>query len=252
MGYSFELRKRMLQLPGVKASDVVGAFSSIAREQRTDVKSRDIVVVATTNDIDLDREVVVPSGANTEYFSNNGSVFVDHCYSLPFCIGKLRNKPKAITDSSGVVCGWLCRFHVYDGAKNPLADDVWTMANQGGISVSIGFRATDFGDTSPSEKIMYSKGGVSPRSIVRKWDWLELSVTQFPCNVMARQIGIETEDDDEVPIMTDSVKSRIACAQKLGCDGKLSMIGKIVVGEANRHDSETELKHKVRKRIVIL
>lgn len=192
------LRDRILkQFPTLAPDSKIGVWSSLCKDQTVVDQPNGVIVkmIATTNDIDLDREVVVPEGARTDYFFNNNSIFVDHYYDADHCIGKRRNA-KLMHNLRGEATGWEVDFHIFN-LKNPLAADMIVFAKDGSLASSIGFQALDYGKPEPSEMVRYKQGDVTPRSIVREWDWLELSVTMFPCNVMAAQVGLSASDEKE-------------------------------------------------------
>ena len=138
---------------------------------------RELVVVANTARIDEDGEVVVPEGGELGYFGQNRSVFIDHMYDDANFIGKVqRGYPKL---ENGL---WVVRFGV---RRSPRGDQLLRDAEDFGVSVSIGFDALEAGPPTEDEVKRYGKGR-SFRSIVRRWNWAELSVTWMPCNVDAR------------------------------------------------------------------
>ena len=192
------IRRRILDKnPAIGSDAKIGVVSSFCKEQAADDQPNgtDILMVATTSDIDLDSEVVVPEGARTDYFFQNRSIFVDHMYDFEHCIGKLRSASPI--KSGGVQTGWRVRFHVPPLEKNPDAADIVTFAKDGALSSSIGFTTDDVGPASPEEKARFKQGGKVPQTVVRTWDWLELSVTMFPCNVNAAQVGFSSAEEKE-------------------------------------------------------
>lgn len=70
--------------------------------------------------------------------------------------------------------------------QTELGDDILKMVQEGGVGVSIGFIPVDWGRPTDQEIAMYGSG---VQSVVRKWKWLELSFTAFPCNVACQVIG---------------------------------------------------------------
>ena len=77
-----------------------------------------------------------------------------------------------------------------------MAKDVATLVAEGVVrGVSVGYVATDFGRPTPEEVEQYG----DLRSIVRKWLWLELSVTPMPCNPDA---VIQLADQKRISPMT--------------------------------------------------
>jgi phage head maturation protease len=188
-------RLRSILASSVKAghpSDPIGLLAGKAKFIRTKGRNDGVVeVVATTDDVDLDDEVIVPTGADTEYFKRNASVFIDHCTRMESRVGvalAIRPWPSGLDQR-----GWLV-----DISMDPTdaARDVIAKCQNGGMGVSIGFRAIDRGTPTPDEVKRYSRAGKAPRSIVREWEWLELSFTPMPCNVACRVLS--TPDAPEV------------------------------------------------------
>ena len=137
--------------------------------------NRNVRVIATTDDVDLADEVVLPGGADpASYFYTNKSVFLDHHYRSDWLVGKMRNVSPIM--AGGVHKGWAIDIQV---VSTPFALDVWTIIREVGIGTSIGFIPQDNGDPTPEEKAKYPVA----TGIIRRWYWLEQSLTAFPCNV---------------------------------------------------------------------
>ena len=147
-------------------------------------QERDIIAIANTDDIDLDREVVVPSGADTRYFERNRAIFCDHNYDIANCIGALRSLSPY--PSKQEQRGWKVHFRVSKLPNNPLPDDILALAREGILGVSLGFEPMDYGRPTSNEVERYTKDSEEPRAIVRTWRWLELSTTCMPCNISCR------------------------------------------------------------------
>ena len=178
------IRERIIEKNLLAKDAAVGVVASNNRDQRVDRPNRDIIVTATTTEIDLSGEVVVAAGANTSRFFKLRNIFIDHCYDFAHCVGKLRSaKPRM---KGGVQDGWTCRLHIADLPNSPFPNDILALAEAGGIATSIGFEAVNFGVPTDVEAKQYG----NPDSIVRKWNWLELSVTMFPCCLSAQQVGL--------------------------------------------------------------
>lgn len=192
------IRRRILDKhPALGKDAAIGVVSSFCQEQSVADRPNglDITLVATTQDIDLDREVVKPEGADTSYFFNNRSIFVDHYYDFEHCVGKLRSALPI--SKGGVQTGWRITFHLFPLKKNPFAADIETFARDNALACSIGFNAIDAGKPTAAEVLRFKQGDQTPRSVVRAWEWLELSITMFPCNVMARQVGFSASEEKE-------------------------------------------------------
>lgn len=148
---------------------------------------RDIIVTATTDDVDMDDEVVLPGGADMEYYSKNRANFLDHLYDFGKHVASMRSIKMADDRRS-----WINRSVVFDGLKSPYADDLLAIATQVGIGASIGFEALEGGPPMESDPIRYKKA----RYVVRRWRMVELSFTAMPCNVSCRTMQ-ETGGYDE-------------------------------------------------------
>lgn len=147
---------------------------------------RDVHVVATTDDLDLDREVVIPSGADDSYFRENRTIFRDHQYTTHDDIGEARpGWPRKIM-SAGKHIGWEVRFRIDKGEEEDRILEKFRTRRYG---VSIGFEPIDYGPPTEEELKQYPNA----RTIIRKWRWIELSVTPLPCNVNARGSAVESE-----------------------------------------------------------
>lgn len=187
------LRERIREkncLPQDAAVGVVATFGTKQWEEG----DRTLAVIATTDDIDLDTEVVVPGGADPSYFRKNAKIFLDHNYDFDSCVGVLRTVTPYPTLSN--LKGWKVRFHV--SAKGKYGDDILTLHREAGVGVSIGFQALEYGKPSAEEKALYGKGGAVPASVIRRWKWLELSVTAMPCNVSCQSMGGGSVDESKM------------------------------------------------------
>lgn len=184
---------------GYSDTDPVGLLGVLIDPRDVRVKSQTptqtiVEVVATTDDVDLDDEVVVPGGANLAYFLRNGSVFVDHDTRFASRVGVQRSVRPFPTGSSQR--GWAVDIVMDPGA---FAQDVLAKAQSGGMGMSIGFRAKDWGKPTAEEVKRYTRDGKAPQSIVRTWDWLELSFTPMPCNVACRVVSVMEPEAEEEP-----------------------------------------------------
>jgi len=181
---------RLRQKFFVKATESVGlaGVTIIKAEPQVTDTERVIEIVATTNHVDLDNEVVDPAGIDWSYFNAAGQkkVFVDHNYDTDHCVGVARSISPYM--EGGRQTGWKMRIHVFAGKKNHLADDVWTMTQQGLMGASIGFIPSVIGTPDASEKKAYPGAD----TIVRKCRALELSFTALPCNVKCQALGMDT------------------------------------------------------------
>jgi hypothetical protein len=175
-------------------ADKLGAFG-IDSVKADDGDSREVVVIATTSEVDLDSEVVLASGADRSYIDANRSVFADHQYDRDAYCGKIR-RIDPVKGPDGEVVGWKVRMFF---TRNALGDEMLRQAREDGIGVSIGFQALDWGPPEGDEKAAYPEAV----NIIRRWKWLELSVTQLPCNVNARQVTTEPAKSASITFVGD-------------------------------------------------
>lgn len=165
---------------GVKDTHMVKDFTN---------GNRDIIGIATTDDVDESREVVLPEGADLSYINATKTLYADHSYGISQVVGSIRYLRPS---KSGK--GWDFRASLFAGMRSPLADDCYTIIEQGGqLGVSIGFEATEWGDLEPMEAKAYP----SAQCIIRKWRWVELSLTAMPCNVSCRAVLAPSEGEQK-------------------------------------------------------
>lgn len=157
-----------------------------------DVAGRDVSLIANTDDIDMQREVVVPAGADPAYFTENRSVFLDHCYYWQNFVGKMRGL--APFPSPRNHKQWRVNVAILKLASNPVCDDILVVAEEWGLGASIGFEGLEGGPPTEDDFAAYPrKGQLSLEWVTRKWLWLELSITAMPCNVACNTAGERSE-----------------------------------------------------------
>jgi len=210
-----DIRRAIIKSSKLPDDAAIGTLDCKPAEQRADRENRLVWVTATTSDIDSDQEVVVPSGCDpaSRFFSLK-SCFVDHKYDHDHFFGKMR-KAMPKRGASGEQSGWTVQFEVYP-LKSAYADDILTIAERGQLTVSIGLQGLDYGKTTTAEKTKYMQGGAVPTTIVRKWNWLELSSTMMPANLKCRQIGY----GEELKIDADTMK-RLDIFDNMICKGEI-------------------------------
>lgn len=166
----------------------ISTFRTLTTKADETGGNRDYVVIATTPDIDGEMEVVVPSGIDAAHFMQNKSVFLDHRYGTEYCVGKMRRFSPY--PSKADFRGYALRVHLFD---EPVPNAILARARDGmGPGASIGFEAIDRGAPTEEEAKRYTVNGVRPRSIVRRCRLLEVSLTDFPCNVACQ--GLPTPE----------------------------------------------------------
>lgn len=178
----------------------VGVVGCFAKSAKIEGDGRTVRAIATTDDIDCDMEVVVPEGADLGYFVQNRGIFIDHRMDYAHCCGKLRDVKLFVRPDTGR-SGFEVRVYCN---TSPAGEAVLAMAREQGTGWSIGFEARDRGRPTADEETRYARGGKVPRSVVRGWEWLELSATMFPCNV-ACQTGETVVDDRNKALLDEMV-----------------------------------------------
>jgi len=148
------------------------------------VGDREVVFVATTEDVDEHDEVVVASGSqDNSYFHKVRSVMLDHEHSFGYLVGKARHPKKQLDHTTGRHKGWVVRVDI---VKTPLGDDVLSIAREHGIGCSIGFEALNYRPAEQADKDLYGK---KANGIIDKWSWIELSITAMPANASCRSMN---------------------------------------------------------------
>lgn len=139
-----------------------------------DMDKRLVQGVCSTEDVDLDGDVVQQSGIDTAYFlgadrdSGVRTVYLDHDYSQP--IGSCQNM-KMTAD------GLYCATYI---TKLPIGDDILTLIQEGIVrGLSIGFRAQEATSPTLDESVKF---GSRCDRIIRRSMLLEYSVTAMPAN----------------------------------------------------------------------
>lgn len=147
----------------------------------------EVVCYANTAAVDLEREVVVPSGLDVRsYLTMNKNLFVDHRYDVLSAVAVCRSMT---LDPSG----WLCRGVFHEDMSNPYVKACVALAKAGTLAMSVGFEALDWGAPTVEEAKAYP--GVE--SVVRKARVLEVSYTAMPMNVTCRQVATNMDTANE-------------------------------------------------------
>lgn len=192
---TFDLQKAKSRVAAIKSrhgldeAAPVGIFATFDSKASVDTErgNNDIIVIATTDDVDLEEEVVIPSGCDWSYLFKNKKLFVDHNTEMEYCVATLRSASPF--PSATAMKGWKVRARLYEDMPYPAAAAVRKIVDQDGIGSSIGFLALDYGPPTSEERVKYPKA----KSIVRKSQILELSFTCFPCNVSCQTQAVTVD-----------------------------------------------------------
>jgi len=142
-------------------------------------KPLEIMAIANTSAVDLEREVVVPNGLDVaSYLMANKNLFVDHQYDILSAVATCRS----MTLNPN---GWMCQGVFNLGMESQYVKACIALARAGTLAMSIGFEALDWGNPTDAEKAIYP----GCEGIVRKARVLEVSYTAMPMNVTCRQVA---------------------------------------------------------------
>lgn len=187
---------------------IVRARPNVLKVSDTDT---DVRVVAMTEAIDVDDEVVVAGGVRPDsYFFRNRSVFLDHQYDIDSHIGNARRfvaKPTEGNPSMWEVHCKLIKDHRH-------TKKIMDLCREGSIGTSIGFARLAGGKPTDDEIAKYTKDGREPTVVSREWEWIELSFTAIPANVEAQAIGTDAMEEAKAAMLDDLV-SKGRCPRDL-------------------------------------
>jgi hypothetical protein len=163
--------------------------SPVYEVESVDVANREIKFIAQTEAVDCERQVVVASGAETSYFFKNRRIFIDHEYDVRSHIGTLRaaipwNGSRPTKMGAQDHNSWWVKLYILPLTRNPIGDDILTMAKHGGVGTSIGYdkSRSKVRKATPTDVARWGKGGTPPQSIMYEWAWIEQTITAMPCN----------------------------------------------------------------------
>jgi len=200
MSHAQRLLANLKSHPYTKGADEFGILGTVCKDAALDEgqDKNDIVAIATTDDIDLEDEVVMPSGLDKAYMVKNKQVFVDHEYGIDKAAGFIRSI--GAYPERGEQRGWRVRIGLYD---NPVAAAVKEIARKSGqIGVSIGFKPLKVSAPTEGERKRY---GDRVQRVIREAEWFELSFTAIPCNVSCQGSIVDAEP---IKAITEGVRSR--------------------------------------------
>ena len=168
-----DLRAMEQRHDGAELSSI-GIKRTVIKTPTVDWANRLVQGIISTENVDLDGEVVVQSGIDTSYFlgadkeSGVRTVYWDHEYSRP--IGTCTNL-KMTKD------GMYASTYI---TRTPLGEEVLTLVDEGIVrGQSIGYRRIDSSDPTIEEAAKY---GAGCDRVTRKSLLLEFSITPMPCN----------------------------------------------------------------------
>lgn len=138
---------------------------------------------ATTDAVDLEREVILPDGIDiVSYFATNRSMFVDHNYDILSCVGKCRNlkiTPKGI----------ICTSVLIGAPGNAMRDWVQALASEYQVGYSVVVERISKGAPTPDEAKKYPGAKI----ITRTSRLIEISYTAIPMNGECQAVGVAAD-----------------------------------------------------------
>jgi len=135
---------------------------------------------ATTDAVDLEKEVILPEGIDTvSYFAQNRTMFVDHEYDILSAVGKCRNLK--ITPR-----GIICQSVLVNAPGNLKRDWVEALATQYQIGYSVVVQRIEKGKPTADEGKKYPGAEI----ITRRSKLIEISYTAIPMNGECQAFGI--------------------------------------------------------------
>lgn len=211
-----DIASQLRRIKSMVDDDFPGAEAGLLAVYDSEVveKSREICWKATTDDVDMEGEVVVPAGARMEYWErNHRRVFVEHRLTPEYHIGACRwLKAWPSADDHR---GWACCCQIFKGLKSPVADDIWEIAVQAGIGASVGMARVKYR--------AYSEGNDPPRykgaRVIHDWVWLELSATPCPVNASCQSISV-AEREAEKALKSGRYDRRLGVIDDVACKSK--------------------------------
>ena len=182
-----ELRKKMAKKKKPEKQNLPELPENLLRKQfiakvEADDDERTVTAVISTNEIDRDGEIILPSGAELENYLKNPVVLWAHSYGTPPIARTLWMKQgrKAITAK--------IKF-----ADTDRAEEVYQLFKGGFMKAfSIGFIPKDSHTPTP-EEIKKKPELADARRIFDKWELLEFSAVPVPANPSALATAVKTK-----------------------------------------------------------
>lgn len=190
--------------PELDPASRIGVVSSFCHGTKVaSIPERKSVVISatlSTDDIDLDKERVIPDGIDFDaYIRKNRKAFVDHDYGYLSCVGFFRSI--GTKDNKVRVAVQM----IYD-PENPLIRAVIKLAEQDTSPMSLGFKELEGGTPTSQESKQYP----GKAYMVRKSIAIEGSFTCLPCNVSCQSDGVYYVDESKAASAREILaKSRV-------------------------------------------
>ena len=161
---------------GKKPSDIEFIRKGVIVKAAIEDEERSSTELINTPDVDRDKEILIPRGADLRYYKTNPQVLWAHSYgTLP--IGKAAWVKKKAE-------GLLAKT-IY--ATTELAEQIWQLVKGGFLPArSVGFIPLESHEPDEKEIRKYPERAEA-RRVIDKWELLEYSVVPVPSNRQALQ-----------------------------------------------------------------
>ena len=151
-----------------------------ATDMTVDEATREVVAIISTDSVDRDKEVVLPSGLDKKNYGGNPVVLYGHDWQgLP--IGTTR----WVKQQGGQL---IAKYYISD--KTEFARDVFGLLQDGVLKAhSIGFNVLEASEPTTRE-IKKRPDWADAKNVIRKWELLEFSVVAIPANPDAIALAV--------------------------------------------------------------
>lgn len=227
------LRKRC----GIDTEEPVGVWGSYgkgAEIQEHPDGGMTLKMTITTDDVDLDGEIVDASGADWSYWERRGlPVYMEHEISMDTTVGK--GRPGSLKmHRMGDATGWSMTIGLRSTDTGKAAAAY--VRDFGMIGSSIGFRELESRAPNTTEAKRLGPAGMKARKTITKWLGYETSLTVIPCNPGA--MGAE---------MPQQAKSSLEWLERGLTKGTITKAAAYALGFP-----ETEPLPQKRRRVIII
>ena len=159
-----------------KPSEIEFVRKGVVVKADPDKEERSSTELISTSDVDRDKEILLPRGADLTHYMANPQVLWAHSYQTP-PIGRaawVKKKPEGLLAKT-----------IY--AATELADEIWQLVSGGFLPArSVGFIPLESHEPDEKEIRKYPERAEA-RRIIDKWELLEYSVVPVPSNRQALQ-----------------------------------------------------------------
>jgi hypothetical protein len=152
-------------------------------------RPKEVWCMATTELVDDEGEVIKPPGVNMKPLMQRKAIYIDHVYSIPTTVGKLRDVVRKRKDNRD---GWESHSQILDAETNE-TKAIAALADAGMLYQSIGIVRHDTGRPTAEEAQIY-KGATR---ITRTSTAFEISFTSWPMNWDCQQTGVKSRQRSE-------------------------------------------------------